>query len=108
MPPKAAKKCGEGIFWTDSAYFSPRFTGLQGGGHKSVLGGGVWKISIGGGVHNPDLLRAQVWQLPSQTEPKNFARHNTHFWCLKRQKKRVLTVFWSLFCPFFKKKILQN
>ncbi len=44
MPPKAAKKYGEGIFWTDSPYFPPRFTALQ-----------------GGGVHNPDPLRAQVW-----------------------------------------------
>ncbi len=59
------KKIWRGHILDRFPFFSPRFTGLHGGGgHKSVLGGGVWKIGLGGGVHNPDPLCAQVWSKP--------------------------------------------
>ena len=34
--------------------FSPCF--FQGGGHKKCARRGVWKLGLGGGVHNPDPL----------------------------------------------------
>ncbi len=69
-PKKYATKGGEKI-WRGHildgltpifSHFPPCFSGLQGGEViKSVLGGGVWKFGLGGRVHNPDPLRAQVW-----------------------------------------------
>ena len=45
-----------------SPYFPWFCRTLRGGGvHKICARRGVWKIVIGGGVHNPDPLRALVW-----------------------------------------------